>query len=156
MSEHSYQSIISDLEKKAEETDDVKLEKSLMDTAKLLAAIEKKGVPVEDLESHLSTLKNHLALEDLKRVYIQRVYSQIVQLVQKKHGYVRPKHYQTQWMILGISLFGVPIGLIFSLVVLDNIAFMGLGFGFGMPIGIAIGMQMDKKAEAEGKVLDLA
>jgi len=56
-------------------------------------------------------------------------------------------------MALGMSIFGVPMGLIFGNS-LDNMGFMAIGIPIGMVIGMGIGAGMDKKAEVKGRQLD--
>jgi hypothetical protein len=78
----------------------------------------------------------------------------IVELARKDNGFVPEKYYQNQWFVLGMSLFGMPIGLLFSLAS-DNIGLLGIGLPIGMLIGYVIGKQKDENAKKEGKQLIL-
>lgn len=78
----------------------------------------------------------------------------ILNIVRKDLEWVNKGYYRNLWMVLGMTVFGLPLGMIFSLVVLDNIAFMGAFLAIGMPIGMAIGAQMDNKAASKGLQLD--
>jgi hypothetical protein len=75
-----------------------------------------------------------------------------LKLLEKEQKIVPKKHYQTLWMVLGMSSFGLPMGVAFGLA-LGNIGLMGLGLPIGMGIGLAMGTKMDKKALAEGRQL---
>ncbi|OSY88976.1 hypothetical protein WH52_04755 [Tenacibaculum holothuriorum] len=79
----------------------------------------------------------------------------ITELVRKQHGLVTEKYYQNQWMALGMTVFGLPLGVIFS-TALGNMAFIGIFFLPGMFIGAQYGKQKDKKALQEGKQLILS
>lgn len=58
------------------------------------------------------------------------------------------------WMVLGMSAFGLPIGLMFGLM-MDNLAFLGIGLPIGMGLGLTLGTALDKKAFENGNQLDL-
>lgn len=75
-----------------------------------------------------------------------------LKLVEKQLKLVPQKHYLKRWMALGMSAFGLPFGVVFS-ITLGNFAFMGLGLPIGMGIGIGIGTELDKQAEVEGRQL---
>lgn len=65
-----------------------------------------------------------------------------------------PKQYhQNMWLALGMSVFGIPIGMLMS-IVLDSMAFIGIGLPLGLSIGIFVGQAKDKKAKSEGKQID--
>lgn len=53
-----------------------------------------------------------------------------------------------------MAVFGLPIGIIIGFA-LDNMAFLGIGLPMGLAVGIAIGTGMDKKAQEEGRQLDI-
>ena len=57
-------------------------------------------------------------------------------------------------MVLGMSVFGLPIGLMF-MTALDNAGLLALGLPIGLSIGIALGSGMDAKAKEEGRQLIL-
>jgi len=55
-------------------------------------------------------------------------------------------------MILGMSSFGIPLGVAFGFSV-GNLALLGIGIPIGMAIGIGFGTYLDKKAKEEGRQL---
>lgn len=79
---------------------------------------------------------------------------EIVKLLQQKHRIVTRSYYQNMWMAVGMSAFGLPIGIAFS-VAIDNYAFIAIGLPIGMVIGTGIGKNMDEKAKAEGRLIDI-
>ena len=58
------------------------------------------------------------------------------------------------WLALGMSTFGIPIGVAFGLSI-GNIALLGAGLPIGMAIGLVVGSKMDKKAFEEGRQLNI-
>lgn len=78
----------------------------------------------------------------------------IVKLLEKNHKIVPKKYYQTLWMVLGMSAFGLPIGVAFGLI-MGNIGLLGIGLPIGMGFGIGVGAYLDKKALNEGRQLDV-
>ena len=75
-------------------------------------------------------------------------------MIEKEEKLVPKNAYRTRWMAIGMSVFGVPIGMAFG-ASLGNMAFLAIGIPLGMAIGIAIGAGMDKKALEEGRQLDI-
>jgi len=78
----------------------------------------------------------------------------ILKLIEKELNLVPKNSYRTRWMVIGMSAFGVPLGMAFG-AALGNMAFLAIGIPIGMSIGIAIGTGMDKKAFAEGRQIDI-
>ncbi len=83
---------------------------------------------------------------------IKRRITEIIAVLVKTEKITPHNYYRNQWMILGMSVFGIPMGVSFGLS-LNNMAFLGIGLPIGMAIGIAIGQTMDKKAKDEGRQL---
>lgn len=85
---------------------------------------------------------------------LRRVEYGILKLLEKELKLVPKNTYRTRWMAIGMSVFGVPIGVAFG-ASLGNMAFLAIGIPIGMSIGIAIGTGMDRKAYEEGRQLDI-
>ncbi len=78
----------------------------------------------------------------------------ILKFIEKELKLVPKNHYQNRWMAIGMSAFGIPMGVSFG-ASFDNMAYIGIGIPIGMVIGMAIGSRMDKKAQEEGRQLDI-
>jgi len=78
----------------------------------------------------------------------------ILRIIEKELKLVPKNHYRNTWLALGMSAFGIPLGVAFG-ASFGNMAFIGIGLPIGMVIGIAVGTGMDKKASDNGKQLDL-
>lgn len=91
--------------------------------------------------------------KDLKKQVRKAQYA-IFKLVEKELKLVTKNHYRRLWMVLGMTIFGVLLGVAFG-ASLGNMAFLGLGLPIGMAIGIGVGTVMDKKAATEGRQLDV-
>ncbi|WP_294285078.1 hypothetical protein [uncultured Chryseobacterium sp.] len=78
----------------------------------------------------------------------------ILTLLEKEEKLVPKNHYRNRWLALGLSAFGLPLGVFFGLL-LGNMGLIGIGLPIGMGIGIAVGTSMDKKAETEGRQLEM-
>lgn len=124
---------------------------------KLINALNKKDLPediVKEINGHIDSINN---FTDKDATLIRKISGsrlKILRLVEKRLKLVPKGHYQTLWMAVGMSAFGIPLGLVFGLA-LDNMAFLGIGLPMGMAFGIALGAGMDKKAQQEGRQLDL-
>lgn len=78
----------------------------------------------------------------------------IVKTLEKEMKIVPKNYYRTMWTVLGMSAFGLPLGVAFG-TAMKNIGLLGIGLPIGMAIGLAVGTNMDKKAAEEGRQLDL-
>lgn len=77
----------------------------------------------------------------------------ILRLLEKEMNVVPKNEYRLRWLALGMSVFGVPMGVVFGLI-LENMAFLGIGLPIGLTLGIAIGNSMDHRAAQEGRQLN--
>lgn len=104
----------------------------------------------QDIEE-LNTISD--SAKELK-TQIKRKQSRIVKLIEKELKLVVKNHYRNTWLAVGMSAFGIPLGVAFG-ASLGNMAFLGIGLPIGMAIGIAVGTGMDKKAYEEDRQLDI-
>jgi hypothetical protein len=79
--------------------------------------------------------------------------NRIIRLVEKRHKVVPKNYYRKMWMILGMSAFGIPMGVAFG-ISLGNLGLLGIGLPIGMAVGVGVGSIMDKKAFSEGRQLN--
>ena len=79
--------------------------------------------------------------------------AKILSLLKKELKIVPKNHYKTLWLILGMSVFGLPFGLIYGMLIGKIGSSLGIGVGPGMIIGTLLGAGMDKKAFKEGRQL---
>ncbi|RYG43281.1 MAG: hypothetical protein EOO01_21585 [Chitinophagaceae bacterium] len=123
----------------------------------LIREIRKSAVPVsisESIDQHIAELN---AVTDngheLRKVTRQKQ-NAILKSLEKELKVVPRNHYLKLWMALGMSAFGLPIGVAIGLS-LGNIGLLAVGLPIGMGIGAAVGKNMDNKAVAEGRTLDI-
>ncbi|WP_051416939.1 hypothetical protein [Sediminibacterium salmoneum] len=55
-------------------------------------------------------------------------------------------------MVVGMSAFGLPIGVAFGMSI-GNLGMLGIGLPIGMAIGIGVGSSLDNKAKLAGRQL---
>ena len=75
-------------------------------------------------------------------------------MTEKELKIVTKNYYRNLWMVLGMSAFGLPLGVAFGLS-LGNIGLLAIGLPIGMAIGTLVGSKLDKKALESGKQLDI-
>ena len=85
---------------------------------------------------------------------VKKIQTNILKLLEKELKLVAKNHYRNMWLAVGMSAFGVPLGVVFGLI-MDNMALLALGLPIGMVIGIAYGTTLDKKAQENGNQLDV-
>lgn len=88
------------------------------------------------------------------KTQLKKTQSSVLKLIEKEAKLVTKNHYRNTWLAIGMSVFGIPIGVALG-VSLGNIGLLGIGLPLGMVIGMAVGTKMDEKARELGKQLDI-
>lgn len=135
-----------------------KLLKSFKQYDKLLIELRKKELTLEIIKvinADVETINSSNGTEKELIKLIRTSLSKTLNRLEKELKIVTKNHFQTSWMAIGMSVFGIPLGAAFG-ASQDNMAFIGVGIPIGMVIGMAIGASMDKKALKEGRQLDIA
>lgn len=148
---------IKQLNEKPEIRSTSKLEFAYNQFRELLGLLGEREIPgnlIDQIIEHIEALnQNPDSGKHFKR-HLKRSQTKILKILEKEVKIVPRNYYQTTWMVLGMTVFGVPMGVAFG-ASLGNMAFLGIGLPIGMAIGIAVGSGMDKKAEEEGRQLDI-
>lgn len=123
----------------------------------LLNALEKRNLPsdvVQFINREVELLNS--MKDDAKSLAKSTKDSQskIVKLVGKQLKIVPKNYYRKLWLVLGMSSFGIPLGVVFGMSI-GNIALLGTGIPIGMGIGVLIGTKLDNKAYKEGRQLNI-
>ena len=134
-----------------------KLEKALLQFVTVLNELRNRVLPANLIdpinngisEINSSTLSGAGLLKQIKRHQ-----SAVLKLVEKEMKLVPKHHYRTLWMILGMSAFGIPIGVLIGSLN-DNMGLLKIGLPIGMAIGLGVGAMLDKKAMKEDRQLDV-
>lgn len=146
---------INQLKSRPEINDNAKLLKVYTQFESLITELEGLSLPdnvvdtINESIEQLNMTSNDRLLKETKKEQ-----SKIIKLIEKQLKIVTINHYRNTWMALGMVVFGLPLGLAFS-TNLDNMAFIGIGLPIGMAIGLAVGTGMDKKAQEEGRQLNI-
>ncbi|HCI55298.1 MAG TPA: hypothetical protein DFI01_05150 [Bacteroidales bacterium] len=108
---------------------------------------------VDLINNEIEQLNSISVIDKYFEKAIKEKENRIIKLIEKKHKIVPKNYYRKLWMIIGMSAFGIPIGLLFGLSI-GNFGMLAIGIGIGMAIGVGVGTSMDKKAFNEGRQLD--
>ncbi|TRX16645.1 hypothetical protein FNW25_14930 [Flavobacterium franklandianum] len=123
---------------------------------KLLNSIEIKELPDETVDLINNEIEQINSISDIDKYFVKAIKEKengVIKLIEKKHKIAPKNYYRKLWMILGMSIFGIPMGVAFGLSI-GNLGMLGIGLPIGMAIGIGVGSSMDKKAFNEGRQLD--
>lgn len=134
-----------------------KLVRRYINFEKLLQELRKRDIPTDIVASINRDIEevNSFSGSDKEIVkQLGKAQSRILALLEKKLKIVTRNHYRDTWLVLGMSSFGIPIGIAFG-ISMGNMGLLGIGIPIGMSLGIAVGMAMDKKAEKDGRQLDV-
>ncbi len=134
-----------------------KLQKSFQQFESLLKAIEKLSISDSTAEkiaqetAVVNLIPDNYA--DRLKQAIKMAQEQILKLLEKEEKITTQNHFRKQWMVVGMSTFGLPIGVAFGFS-MGNMGMMGIGLPIGMAIGIGVGSSLDNKAKLAGRQLD--
>ena len=132
-------------------------ERTLAVFNRLFEELKKHDIPTNIISAVDNEIKSLNDFQGTDREWLKNLRkgrSRILKLLDKELKLVPKNHYRNMWMALGMSVFGVPLGVIFG-ASLDNMGLMGIGIPMGMAIGLGIGTSMDQKAKSEGRQLDI-
>ena len=124
----------------------------------LLSELRKKEVT----DSIIQTINNEveeintsdsLTTNDLRKV-IKKKQTAILRLIEKDLKLVPKNYYRTLWLALGMTVFGIPLGVLAG-VLLGQPGLFAIGLPIGVAIGVTVGTLMDKTAAKENRQLNL-
>lgn len=84
---------------------------------------------------------------------LEEIQKDFLKKLEKELKLVPKNHYRNLWLTLGMAAFGIPLGVVFGLL-MDNMSMLSIGLPIGLSIGVALGVSLDQKAAKEGKQLD--
>lgn len=146
---------ILELHKKSDQS--VKLTSKYLAFERLIAALKKMKLPLTIVTAMNREIEliNHFYGSDTGLInQMAGAQKRIMKLLEKQLKIVPKNHYLNLWMVLGMSVFGVPLGVVWG-TTSGNMANLGIGLPIGMAMGIAVGAALDGKAKREGRQLDL-
>lgn len=124
--------------------------------SELLNVLEAKKLPTETINSISQEIEQLNSMSDIDKHFVKAIKKKeniVIKLVEKKHKIVPKNYYKKLWMVLGMSVFGIPMGVLFGLSI-GNSGLLAIGLPLGMAIGVGVGSSMDRKALNEGRQLD--
>ena len=148
---------IIELKERKNISDNIKLNRIYVQFGELLKELDKKDLPVKSIESinqDITELNSISLVSANFSKLIKQKQTKIIKVIEKELKIVPKNYYRNIWLAVGMSAFGLPIGVAFGLSV-GNMGLLAIGLPFGMAIGIAVGSKMDKKAFEEGRQLNI-
>ena len=137
-------------------SENLKASNAYQQLVKLLNALEVKELPTETVDLINHEIEQLNSISDIDKNFVnatKEIENRIIKLIEKKHKIVPKNYYRKLWMVLGMSAFGILMGVAFGLSI-GNFGMLAIGIGIGMAIGVGVGSSMDKKAFNEGRQLD--
>ena len=124
----------------------------------LLSELRNKQLPsaiVETINKEVEEINtsNSLTTNDLRKV-IKKKQTAILRLLEKELKLVPKNYYRTLWLALGMTVFGMPLGVLAG-VLLGKPGLFAIGLPIGVAIGVTVGTAMDKTAAKENRQLNL-
>lgn len=139
---------ISALKERQNNSDNAKLTRIYLQLGEYIKELNKKELPariVETVNQHIEEINVSSLSENSLMKLVKWKQMKLVKLIEKELKIVPKNYYRNLWLAVGMSAFGLPIGVAFGLT-LGNMGFLAIGLPIGMGIGIVVGSRMDKKA----------
>ena len=99
---------------------DKKLSAAFLKLDALVDALNSRPIPGSLSEEINSRIRAVNSLQGSSQTVIKELnstYAAILKLIEKELQLVTRHHYRTLWMVVGMSAFGLPIGLVVSMLV---------------------------------------
>lgn len=141
---------------KYQESQSKRLQRRVLKFQELIKALKAKEISESVLRSINKEIDkiNQSETESKFAEQLQKSYRNILKIAEKDLNLVAKDHYRNMWLAIGMSAFGIPLGVAFG-AALDNFAFIGIGLPIGFALGLAIGTGKDREASQEGRQLDV-
>jgi len=139
------------------DNEDLKMNELYVQFKKLLTDLENRELPDEIVVSINKDIDeinsiDYTGNEVLKQ--FKQTLLRIIKLLEKELNLFPKNHYRNLWTMLGMAVFGIPMGVAFG-TSLGNMAYIGIGLPIGLAIGIEVGDGMDNKTYNEGRQLNI-
>ena len=123
----------------------------------LLSEVSKRNLPddiVEVINTEIQQVNESSGPPSEVIKSLKKIQSRLLKELEEKMSIVTIGHFRNTWLVMGIAIFGVPLGAAFGLAI-NNMGMLAIGLPIGVAIGIAVGMNKDKKAFDEGRQLNV-
>lgn len=138
-------------------SEDIKLNQIYNQFDTLLKELRKRKLPdsiVQSINKDVEELNSSTLIGTDLRKLIKKNQTEILRLIEKDLKLVPKNFYRTLWLALGMTAVGIPLGVLFGVVVKIPGLF-ALGIPVGLAIGVTVGTLMDKKAFDENRQLNV-
>lgn len=146
---------ISELKERQNNSDNAKLTRIYLQLGEYIKELNKKELPariIEAVNQHIEEINVTSLSENSLMKLVKWKQMKLIKLIEKELKIVPKNYYRNLWLAIGMSAFGLPIGVVFGLT-LGNMGFLAIGLPIGMGIGIVVGSRMDKKAAESNRQL---
>lgn len=123
----------------------------------ILNELRNRDIPekiIESIKIDIEEINSTLKTGNILQKVLKQKRFKIIKLLEKELKIVPKNYYRNLWFIVGMSVFGLPLGVAFGTSI-GNMGLLGIGLPIGMVIGMAVGSRMDKKALEEGRQLNI-
>ncbi|MCS4433008.1 hypothetical protein [Aquiflexum gelatinilyticum] len=134
-----------------------KLNKKIGYFSALIDELSKRKLSEKEVETINDEIQNINSISISEKDFakaLTKSQSNVLKVIEKESKLVVKNHYRNLWLVLGMSTFGVPLGVAFGISI-GNLGLLGLGLPIGMAIGVGFGTTLDAKAAKEGRQLDV-
>jgi hypothetical protein len=148
---------IIELKEREDISENVKLARIYIQFQELLKELRKRELPekiIDIVNQRIEGINSTTLTGNELGKLVKKKQTEITKMLEKELKIVPKNHYRNLWSVLGMSIFGLPIGVVYGTII-GNMAMLAIGLPIGMAIGIGLGARLDKKAFKEGRQLEV-
>ena len=137
---------------------DDKLAKAYRRLHKVLAIAETKPLSestISKINEKVQELNASTKINGALYRLVNLTENEIITILEQDIDIVPVGHYSKKWTAVGITLYGIPFGIILGLLT-HNMGLFAIGLPIGLGIGALIGRSKDAQAAAQGRQYDIA
>ena len=134
-----------------------RLKRLFLQLEQLIEEINKREIPDEVtalLNKDIQELNTSTATNGSYMRLVKSKQGLILKNLEKHLKIVPINYYRNIWLAVGMTAFGLPFGTLLGFLT-KNMGLIGIGLPLGVAIGSVIGINADKKAEKEGRQLNI-
>lgn len=124
---------------------------------KLIIELHERELPPEvvvDLNTEIAQLNSILDNDETLGSNIKQVKKKLLISLHRDLGLVPKNYYRNYGLAIGMSVIGVPIGVLLS-ILFNDYSYIAIGYMLGIVAGLAIGKLFDKNALENNQQLQL-
>ncbi len=149
---------VEKIERRNDTESNKKLSKAYDQMQDLVEPLSTKDLPSKEIitvNEHIILINSFRGTDKELGKILKKTYSYILSFIEEKLNFVPKYYYRSRWMVFGLLAAAVFSTILSNLNIIGWGSLASVGLSMGMFIGLVIGIHFDRKAELEGRQLEM-